>query len=270
MTKAALGSISIANGIQVLSSAQGGIEWLLRNWCQDPNPSYEYRGGGSYPALANVVAAAAANTDGTPKMHVVATIPNTIKYVVDPKITLSGSPAIHANSLYGWVRIKGTDINGIAIETENRWTTAQLATPSQQTGQWFKTITEVHSGGFSAGSVAVSVQDESTTITFTPHDLVLIDFFALEYDYGGLVPFTYRDLIANTISANIARDTAVVWGVGVLGGVANIRGNVAGGSDPSVIPADVGRASIETFSGTECYVEVDGIRLYATGATLNR
>lgn len=267
-TKMAQGSVNIANGIQVLASADYGLEWLYRNWCQDKNPSYEYRGGGSYPAAHTVVASAALHD--TRAQHTIVAIPNTIKYVVQPKITLSGSPTIDSNKLYGVVYITGTDVNGRTVDAQARWTTPQLAsTPVVQLPEWVRTVTKVESEGFTAGNIVVSVEDLSTDITYVPQDLILVDFVSLEYDYGGLVPFSFRDLVFETINANIARDTVATYGIGVLGGVAGVRENISGGADPTPTPAGVERASTEIFIGTECYVEIDGQRFPMTGATIN-
>ena len=257
MPKPAQGSFTVQGDIIVNASILNGMELIHRNITQDKNPTYEYAGTGSFPAAHTVVASASLND--TKGNHTVVAIPNTIKYEVDPTVTLSATPALATGALEGVVTITGTDRNDVAITRVARWNASNIGTlAAQQVGGFFKTITTVSSEGFSAGNLVVTVEDKATKITFNPDDTAIRDYLDLELDLGGTVPFGFFSGVVNGVAFQFSRDEVVQYTLSCLFGKTNIRQNLNGGASVSVIPATVKKAEPEVFVGTQCEVELDG------------
>ena len=257
MPKPAQGSFTVQGDIIVNASARNGMELLHRNITQDRNPTVAYAGGGSFPSAHTVVATAALK--GTQGTHTVVTIPNAIKYEVEPTVTLSGTVALAANSVEGIVEITGTDRNGVTIVRNARWNSGNLTTTSQKVGGFFKTITKVTSEGFATtGNLTVTVTDKATKMTFTPYDSAIVDYLDMELDLGNLVPFGFFSGVTNGVSFNFARDEAVQYTLSCLFGQVNIRKSITGGDSVPTIPSTVSEAVAEVFIGTQCEVEVEG------------
>ena len=268
MPKPAQGSFTVQGDIGVNATTRNGMELVHRNITQNRNPEATYAGGGSFPAAHTVVASASLNS--TKASHTVVAIPNTVKYEVDPTVTISGTPALASGALEGVVTIVGTDRNDVTITRVARWNSSNIATlTSQKVGGFFKTITDVDSEGFSAGDVVVSVEDKATKIVYTPNDKVIIDYFDLELDIGDLIPFSFFAGLINGVGFNFTRDEAVEYTLGCLFGEVGIRENVTGGTDPSTLPSDVKFAIPEVFVGTQCEVEVGGVVIPLDSAALN-
>lgn len=268
MPKPAQGDFTVAGDMIINATARDGMELVHRNITQDRNPASEYAGGGSFPASHTVVASVALNS--TKADHTVVAIPNTIKYEVDPTVTLSNSPALATGKLEGIVEITGTDRNGVTITRVARWNASNVAAlASQKVGGFFRTITKVSSEGFSAGNVVVTAVDKATKITFTPYDSAIVDYLDLELDIGNLVPFGFLAGVANGVGFNFARNEAVQYTLGMLFGQVNIRENLTGGTDPTTLPTGVVSAVPEVFIGTQCEVEIAGTVIPLESATMN-
>ena len=275
MPKPAQGSFTVGGDILINASIRNGMEAVHRNITQDRNPTAEYAdGSGSYPSAHTVVPAAAlggtndADVDHT--ANIVA-IPAAIEYEVDPTITLTGSPALKTGALEGVVTIEGTDRNSVSISRVARWNSTNIGTlASQKVGGFFKTITKVTSTGFAAATMgAVSVTDRATKITYTPYDLAIVDYLDLEIDIGNLTPFSFLSGVTNGVGFNFARDEVVQYTLGCLFGKTNIRQNLIGGNGVTVLPSGVNFATPEVYVGTQCEVEVAGVKIPLDSAALN-
>ena len=271
MPRPAQGSFTVQGDLVINASSRNGMELVHRNITQDRNPDSEYAGGGSFPAAHTVVAAADAfNAMGTEVTQTVVAMPSTILYEVDPTVTLSSTPALATGALEAVVTITGTDRNDVTITRVATWNTTNIASLAfQQLGDFFKEITDVKSKGFSAGQVAVTVEDKATKITYSPYDQTIVDYLDLELDIGNLVPFSFFSGVANGVGFNFTRDQVVQYTLGCLFGRVGIRENLTGGTNPTVVPTDIDTAKTEVFVGTQCEVEIAGVCIPLDSAALN-
>ena len=261
--KPAQGESRVINGFQALIT-QYGVEELIRGVCQDPNPSATYRGGGAKPAEHTLVAAASLGTQATPVNHTIVAIPNTFKFGVQLKATLSSSPALDSSAVAGYVEITGKDLNGNTQTDKLRWTAGSLTTLSMETPRFFdpSAAITVRSLGFSAGSVTVTVDDPSRTITYTPHrdpD----NFLSYEVDIGGKDAMAFASSVFSQFQFGVALDT-VVGNFGVMSPYGLIKSNIKGeqlplGSNtPTPLSTGVSRTSAPPYTGVESYLEIGG------------
>lgn len=269
MPKPAQGSYTVQGDLIINATTRNGNELILRNVSQDRNPSAVYAGGGAFPASHTVVAAV--NANNAKGSHTVVAIPNSIEYEVDPTVTLSSSPAIATGKLEGIVTLTGPDRNDVVITRVARFTAADITagTLSKKVGSYFKNITAVSSENFSAGQVAVTVEDKATKLTLTPYDSAIVDYIDLGLDIGNLVPFSFYGGVANGVGFNFTRDEAVQYTLGMLFGEVGIRQNFQDGSSPLVLPTGIENAVTEVFVGTQCEVEIAGVKLPLNSAELN-
>ena len=266
----AQGRLNVANGFQTQLSVTG-VEELLRNIAQDQNPTVTYRGGGSQPAEHTVVAAATAGTQAAPVTHTIVVIPATFLFPVRLKATLSASPApaLDTAAVKATVTITGKDINGNTITNVLTWTASTIGTVTNlETLDYFdptETVTVV-SKGFSAGSVAVTVDDPSKTITYTPNNDPT-NFLAFEVNQGGKVPQSFMDAVIQQVEYGIAEDS-IVANCGVLSAFGRVRQNINGGDTPTPLSTGVTRASSQVYTGVESYLDIDGERVAMENLTV--
>lgn len=256
--KPALGMNTVTGGFQQVAT-DTDMEFLLQLITQDPNPTATYRGGGNNPAEHTLVATATLGTQATPVTHTIVALPNTFKWPVQIKATLSGTPAIDAAATRGTVTITGTDYNGNTRTTELRWTTSTLTNLSMTTDDYLdptQTITVV-SKGFSAGSVTVTVDDPSKTITFTPHKEPKV-FAAIEEHTGGVVPESFLDWLPESVEFGITPDQNVIFNITPIVPFGRVRKNINGGTAITPKPTGVEHSKGRAFNGTESYLEIQG------------
>lgn len=265
----AQGMLRVANGFQCILTDQD-VEAILRNVAQDKNPTVTYRGGGSKPAVHTIVASTSLGTQATPVTHTIVMVPTTYKFPVRLKATLSSTPALSTGATVGTVTISGKDRNGNTMSDVLQWTTAQLSTTlERETLRYFdpeESITVV-SKGFSAGNVAVTMDDTSKQMTITPENIIS-DFLSFEQDVGGSVPYAFMDSIIHEIEWGIAQE-AIVANCGVLSAFGQIRQNINGGTTPTALPSDVTRTRANPFTGPEGYLEIDGDRVAMENLTVS-
>ena len=263
----AQGQLSVVNGFQSIITTTGWEE-LLRNISQDKNPDVTYRGGGSKPATHTIVVAATLGTQAAAVTHTIVAIPATYIFPVRLKATLSATPAISTGATKGTVTITGQDKNGNPLTTVFTWVTSTLATLTMETLDYFdpaQAITVV-SKGFSAGEVAVTVEDDSKTLTFEP-DNDPTNYLSFELNQGGKVPQAFMDAVIQQVEYGIALD-AVVANCGIISAFGRVRQNINGGTTPIVLPAGVTRTDAVPYTGVESYLEIDGQRVAMENLTV--
>ena len=264
----AQGRLNVANGFQTQLSATG-VEELLRNIAQDQNPDITYRGGGSQPSTHTMVAAATAGTQSTPVTHTIVAIPATFLFPVRLKATLSATPALDSAAVKATVTISGKDLNGNTLTNELRWTAATIGSVTNlETLDYFdptETISVI-SKGFSAGEVAVTVEDPSKTITYTPNNDPT-NFLAFEVNQGGKVPQSFMDAVVQQVEWGIAEET-IVANCGVIAAFGRVRQNINGGDTPTTLSTGVSRVDSQVYTGVESYLEIDGERVAMENLTV--
>ena len=264
----AQGRLNVVNGFQSQLSVTG-VEELLRNIAQDQNPDVTYRGGGSQPATHTMVAAATAGTQSTPVTHTIVAIPATFEFPVRLKATLSATPAIDSAAVKATVTISGTDRNGNTLTDVLTWTAGTIGSVANlETLDYFdptETITVI-SKGFSAGEVAVTVEDPSKTITYTPNSDPT-NYLAFEVNQGGKVPHSFMDSVIQQVEWGIAEDS-IVANCGVLSAFGRVRQNINGGDTPTALSTGVSRADSQVYTGVESYLEIDGERVAMENLTV--
>ena len=279
MPRPAQGSFTVQGDIMVNASVRNGMELIHRNITQDRNPSYEYAGGGSFPAEQNVLAddtplAGASDADITYTLTstpAVVQIDSTmIEYEVEPKVELSGTPAVNSDSLEGVVEITGTDRNDVTIKRVARFSGTLASGDAKSVGGYFKTIESIKCSGFTTATEGgVTVDDNATKVTYEPYDLAISDYLDMELDIGNLVPFGFFSGVVNGVGFNFTRDAVVQYTLGCLFGQVNIRESLIGAATVPAIPATIEKADSEVFVGTQCEVEVDGTIIPLDSAALN-
>ena len=272
MPRPAQASFTVQGDIVVNASVRNGMELIHRNITQDRNPSSEYAGSGSFPAEHTVVAAAAlgGTNDADVDSHTVVAIPAAIKYEVEPKVALSGTPALKTGALEGVVEITGTDRNDVTMKRVARFSGTLASGNNKKVGGYFKTITNVKSSGFTAATMgAVTVEDKATKVTYAPYDLAISDYLDMELDIGSLVPFGFFSGVANGVGFNFARDAVVQYTLGCLFGEVAIRESLVRATTVPAIPATIQTADSQVFVGTQCEVEVGGVVIPLDSAALN-
>ena len=264
----AQGRLNVVNGFQSQLSVTG-VEEILRNVAQDPNPDVTYRGGGSQPSTHILVAAATAGTQAAPVTHTIVMIPATFLFPVRLKATLSATPALDTSAVKATVTISGTDRNGNTLTNELTWTASTIGTVTDlETLDYYDpagTITVV-SKGFSAGEVAVTVDDPSKTITYTPNNDPT-NYLSFEVNQGGKVPQSFMDSVIQQVEWGIAEDS-IVANCGVLSAFGRVRQNINGDTTPTPLSTGVSRASSQVYTGVESYLEIDGERVAMENLTV--
>ena len=269
--KPAQGEMRIANGFQALLT-QYGVEELLRGVCQDPNPTATYRGGGAKPAEHTLVAVSALGSQSTPVNHTIVAIPNTFKFGVKIKATLSASPALSSSAVAGFVEITGKDLNGNVQTDKLRWTAGSLSplVADMETNRYFdptQAIT-VKSYGFSAGSVTVKVDDPSRTLTFTPHRFP-DNYLSYEVNIGGKDALAVASSVFSQMQFGVAMDT-VIGNFGVMSPYGIIKQNIkgealpSGSNTPTPLSTGVERTKAPPYTGVESYLEIGGEKVAMT------
>lgn len=263
----AQGRLNVVNGFQTQLSVTG-VEELLRNIAQDPDPDATYRGGGSKPATATIVAAATAGTQAVPISHTPTAIPSsTYAFPVRLKANLTVTPTIDSAGVKATVTITGTDRNGNTITDVLTWTASTIGTvASLETLDYFVTVTDVTSKGFATGSVGVTAEDDSRTITYTPNNDPT-NFLAFEVNQGGKVPQSFLDAVISQVEYGIAEDS-IVANCGVIAAFGRVRQNINGGATPTPLSTGVSRASSQVYTGVESYLDIDGDRVAMENLTV--
>lgn len=264
----AQGRLSVANGFQVQLTEKGDEE-ILRIITQDPNPNSTYRGGGAKPADHTLVTTAALGTQSTPVNHTVVAIPNTFKFPVRITATLSATPALDSNAVRGTVTITGKDLNGNEQSDVLVWTAGSISNLVRQTARFYdptQTIT-VTSQGFSAGSLTVTVVDNSKSLTFTPKSIPTC-FISVEESVGGVVPQAFLDGIINSTEWGIAEDS-IVANLGCLFSYGYVRKNINGGADVTPLSTGVTRTDSQPYTGVQGYLEIEGERVAMDNVTVS-
>ena len=271
MPRPAQGSFTVQGDIVVNASVRNGMELIHRNITQDRNPAFEYAGGGSFPAAHTVVASAAlAGTNDVDVNHTVVAIPAGIEYEVEPKVVLTGTPALKTGVLEAVVEITGTDRNDVTIRRVARYNASNIAAGTTGVGGYFKTVTAVTSTGFTAASMgSVTVDDNATSVTYEPYDLAISDYLDMELDIGNLVPFGFFSGVANGVAFNFTREAVVQYTLGMLFGEVAIRESLVRAETVPTIPTTIEQADSEVFVGTQCEVEVEGVVIPLDSAALN-
>jgi hypothetical protein len=264
----AQGRLNVANGFQTQLSVTG-VEELLRNIAQDQNPGVTYRGGGSQPGTHTLVVAVTPGTQTAPVTHAIVAIPTTFKFPVRLKATLSATPSLDSAAVKATVTISGKDTNGNTLTDVLTWTAATITTAtSLETLDYFdptETVTVV-SKGFGGGEVAVTIDDPSKTITYTPNNDPT-NFLAFEVNQGGKVPQSFMDAIIQQVEYGIAEDS-IVANCGVISAFGRVRQNINGGDTPTPLSTGVSRASSQVYTGVESYLDIDGDRVAMENLTV--
>ena len=274
MPRPAQASFTVQGDIIVNASVRNGMELIHRNITQDRNPEMEYAGGGSFPAEHEVVAAEAlalaSDADKSTNDFTIVAIPAGIEYEVEPKVELSGTPAVNSDSLEGVVTITGEDRNGVEIKRVARFSGTLASGDAKSVGGYFKTITGVESTGFTTATEGkVTVDDNATRVTYEPYDLEISDYLDMELDIGNLVPFGFFSGVVNGVGFNFTRDAVVQYTLGCLFGEVAIRESLVRAETVPAIPATIEKADSEVFVGTQCEVEVDGTVIPLDSAAMN-
>ena len=266
----AQGRLNVVNGFQAQLS-ETGCEEILRNIAQDQHPTATYRGGGSKPAKHTVVADATAGTQASEVTHTIVPIPAAYAFPVRLTATIAATPApsIDAAAVKATVTIVGEDRNGNTLTNVLTWTASTIAaSASLETLDYYdpSVAITVVSKGFGAGSVGVTAEDDSRTITYTPNNDPT-NFLAFEVNQGGKVPHSFLDSIIHQAEWGIAEDS-IVANCGVLSAFGRVRQNINGGDTPTLLSTGVTRASSQVYTGVESYLEIDGERVAMENLTV--
>lgn len=271
MTKGIAGPYTVSSGMEMLLSGARGTALLWAALMQDPSPDWHILGGSGQTLPAEVTVVAAGALDGSPAMTIADNLSSTTN-PVKLSATLSGSPTLAAGSIFGTVKITGTDHGGEVLESVLSWTSSTLTQTTKETEYYFASVTSVVAAGFSQGTVAVTGQDEAVEITFRSNDDVIRRLLQFEIAKG-IVPNMYWDCVINELTIDIPdRETALRAAITFLGGRVALRQNIAGttgaGARKTELPSTVPFASTDFIPSWGASVQIDGVDFAITNASL--
>ena len=289
MTKDAPGPISVEEGL-VFAGTGDGMEMFYRMMTQTRNPDVVDIGSGQDSSKQTLLAAGALNDVLSDAAVTGVTAPTLVnlselndgvdsgKIPVRLDLTPSSAAAI---SGIGLVQIRGKDKDGLDIQEYVVWNATDIAKTdkSKKTRNYYVSVTNYVSSGWTAGTLEIACTDTSKKVTYTPQDDELVAFWFIRL-VRGITPTLFSGVIGNSFEVALGRDTALEWNVTCLGKRSwpntNIRGVAA--TNPAAGPASGGRVPIDDsigfadpsiFTGWQCELDIGGTRMALIDSTLS-
>lgn len=176
------------------------------------------------------------------------------------------SAAMADTTMFGYIRIEGTDHRGRAINNVVRYqNNATDLARTKKTSRYFRTVTQVTVEGFTAGTFAAVAVNTAQDVTITP-STKLVSYLTMEVGKGSK-PNSYRNVIPASTSFNFARTEPVRATITCLGGYAQLGYNLRDGRTPSS-GAKLNIKTKDKYSGWQADVRIGNKSVDARSATI--